>query len=83
MDGAVIEADAMLAAGAMLTPGKRIPTGELWGGRPAKKMRLLNPQEIAENRIIAQHYIAVSYAHKHGAIDATVQAVHSKALPKR
>jgi len=46
-------------------------------------MRLLNPQEIAENRNIAKHYIAVSYAHKHGTTDATLHTVHSKALPKR
>ena len=81
MDGAVIETDAMLAAGAMLTPGKRIPSGELWGGRPARKMRLLNPKEIAENRNIAEHYIAVRHVHKHGMADLTLQAVHNRALP--
>jgi gamma-carbonic anhydrase len=29
MDGCEIESDAMLAAGAMLTPGRRIPAGQL------------------------------------------------------
>ena len=48
MDGAVVENDAMVAAGAMVTPGKRVPSGELWAGRPARKMRNLTPEEIAE-----------------------------------
>ena len=36
MDGCVIESDAMLGAGSLLTPGKRIPAGQLWTGRPAR-----------------------------------------------
>jgi len=47
MDGCVIEGDAMLAAGAMLTPGKRMPSGQLWSGRPAKYMRDLSEADIA------------------------------------
>ncbi|MFC3175113.1 gamma carbonic anhydrase family protein [Novosphingobium bradum] len=39
MNGCVIESDSMLAAGAMLTPGKRVLSGQLWGGRPAAFMR--------------------------------------------
>ncbi len=48
MDGCVIEGDAMLAAGAMLTPGKRLPARQLWSGRPAKFMRELSDQAVAE-----------------------------------
>ncbi|MES2290495.1 MAG: gamma carbonic anhydrase family protein [Pseudomonadota bacterium] len=51
-----IESDGMLAAGALLSPGKTIGAGELWIGRPAKKLRDLGPQEIAANRIGATHY---------------------------
>lgn len=47
MDGCVIEGDAMLAAGAMLTPGKRLPARQLWSGRPAKYMRDLTDEAIA------------------------------------
>jgi gamma-carbonic anhydrase len=50
MDGCVIEPDGMLAAGGLLTPGKRIPTGQMWGGRPAKFMRNLTEDEIRSNR---------------------------------
>ena len=81
MDGAVIESDAMLAAGAMLTPGKRIPSGELWAGRPAGKMRMLTPQDIAENRRIARHYIEVGRAHKNGTDGAPFHDMHSHHLP--
>lgn len=83
MDGAVIESDAMLAAGALLTPGKRIPSGELWAGRPATKMRMLTPQDIADNRRIARHYIEVGRAHKQGIEGAPYQDMHSHPLPPR
>ena len=81
MDGAVIESDAMLAAGAMLTQGKRIPSGELWAGRPAKKMRTLTSQDIADNRRIAKHYIEVGRAHKYGTDSAPFHDMHSHPLP--
>ena len=83
MDGAVIERDAMLAAGALLTPGKRIPSGELWAGQPATKMRMLTPQDIADNRRIARHYIEVGRAHKQGIDGAPYQDMHSHPLPPR
>ena len=83
MDGAVMESDAMLAAGAMLTPGKRIPSGELWAGRPARKLRMLTPQDITDNRRIARHYIEVGRAHKHGTDGAPFHNMHSHPLPPR
>lgn len=48
MNACVIESDAMLAAGAMLTPGKRIPTRQLWSGQPAAYMRDLTDAAIAD-----------------------------------
>lgn len=63
MDNCVIETDAMLAAGAMLTPGKRIPTGELWGGRPAKFMAKMSPEQIAKNRRGCAEYAMLAKAH--------------------
>jgi carbonic anhydrase/acetyltransferase-like protein (isoleucine patch superfamily) len=64
MDGCEIESDAMLAAGAMLTPGKRIPAGQLWAGRPAKYVRDLSPEELAGQRSGVAHYVALAKAHK-------------------
>ncbi|MEM8825521.1 MAG: gamma carbonic anhydrase family protein [Pseudomonadota bacterium] len=64
MDGCVIETDAMLAAGAMLTPGKRIPSGELWAGRPAKFFQKLKPEQIERNRAGAAGYVELAAAHR-------------------
>jgi carbonic anhydrase/acetyltransferase-like protein (isoleucine patch superfamily) len=63
MDGCVIEGDAMLAAGAMLTPGKRIPSGQLWAGRPAKYVRDLNEADLAGMRQGVAHYVALAKRH--------------------
>lgn len=64
MNGCVIEGDAMLAAGALLTPGKRIAKGELWGGRPAAKMRDLPESAIMEMRMGVAHYVENAKRHR-------------------
>ena len=66
MDGAVIEEKAMVAAGAMVTPKKRVPSGELWAGRPAKKMRDLTEDEIENLTVSALRYIEFGRAHRLG-----------------
>jgi len=63
MDGCVIEGDAMLAAGAMLTQGKRIPSGQLWAGRPAKYVRDLTEKDLAGMRMGVAHYVALAKRH--------------------
>jgi len=47
LDKCRVETHGMLAGGAMLTPGKTVKGGEMWGGRPAKPMRALSDAEIA------------------------------------
>ena len=64
MDGCVVEGDAMLAAGAMLTPGKRLPHRQLWGGRPAAHMRDLTDAAIIAMRAGVDHYVHNARAHK-------------------
>lgn len=64
MDGCRIGGDAMLAAGAMLTPGKVMPSGQLWGGRPAQYMRDLPEPAIAGMRTGVAHYVENARAHK-------------------
>jgi carbonic anhydrase/acetyltransferase-like protein (isoleucine patch superfamily) len=56
MNKSVIGSDAMLAAGAMLTEGKVMGPRELWGGRPASKMRDLNDMAIMGMRMGVAHY---------------------------
>lgn len=63
MDGCVIEGDAMLAAGAMLTQGKRVPSGQLWAGRPAKYVRDLTEADLAGMRLGVAHYVALARRH--------------------
>jgi carbonic anhydrase/acetyltransferase-like protein (isoleucine patch superfamily) len=60
MDGAVVEDDAILAAGALLTPGKKIPSGELWAGRPARFVRKLTADEMQHLQWSAQHYVKLA-----------------------
>lgn len=63
MDGCVVEGDAMLAAGAMLTSGKTVPHRQLWGGRPAKYMRDLTDEAVASMRMGVEHYVHNAKAH--------------------
>jgi gamma-carbonic anhydrase len=63
MDGCEIESDAMLAAGALLTQGKRIPTRQLWAGRPAKYVRDLTEADLAGMRMGVAHYVALARLH--------------------
>jgi carbonic anhydrase/acetyltransferase-like protein (isoleucine patch superfamily) len=60
MDGAVVERRGMLAAGALLTPGKMVPTGQLWAGRPARFMRDLTEEELEFLSYSADHYVKLS-----------------------
>jgi carbonic anhydrase/acetyltransferase-like protein (isoleucine patch superfamily) len=64
MDGCVVEPDGMLAAGALLTPGKRVGARELWAGRPAKPVRQLSEEEVARNRAGAAGYVALARMHR-------------------
>lgn len=63
MDGCEIESEGMLAAGAMLTPGKRIGTGEMWAGRPARLVRMLRPDEIARHAEGVAGYVELARRH--------------------
>lgn len=63
MDGAVVESHAMLAAGALLTPHKRVPSGQLWAGRPAKYMRDLSQEELDYIKWSAPHYVELGRGH--------------------
>ncbi len=64
MDGCVVEPDGMLAAGALLAPGKRVGARELWAGRPARFVRLLEEDEVARNRAGAAGYVELARLHR-------------------
>ena len=54
----------MLAAGAMLTAGKRIGARQLWVGRPAKHLRDLDEKAVAGNKLGVTMYVENGRAHK-------------------
>jgi carbonic anhydrase/acetyltransferase-like protein (isoleucine patch superfamily) len=64
IDEVVVEDEAMLAAGSMVTPRKHIPKHQLWGGRPAKYMRDMTPEEIDYLQISADRYTALGQEYK-------------------
>lgn len=64
MDEVVVEDEAMVAAGSMVTPRKRIPRHQLWGGRPARYMRDMTPEEIEYLQISADRYAALAKEYK-------------------
>jgi carbonic anhydrase/acetyltransferase-like protein (isoleucine patch superfamily) len=63
MDGCEIEGGGMLAAGALLAPGRRIPAGQLWAGRPAKYVRDLSEAELAGQQLGVAHYVSLAKMH--------------------
>ncbi len=44
LDHAVVESGSIVAAGALVLSHTRIPSGELWGGVPAKFIKKLTPE---------------------------------------
>jgi carbonic anhydrase/acetyltransferase-like protein (isoleucine patch superfamily) len=60
LDQAVLEPRSMLAAGALLTPRKVVPTGQLWGGNPARYMRDLTDEELAFLPKSADNYVRLA-----------------------
>lgn len=63
MDDAEVEPMAMVAAGALVTPGKRVPTGQLWAGSPARYMRDLTEEEMKFLQFSADRYVTLSRAY--------------------
>ncbi len=57
LDGAVIEDDVMIGAGSLVSPGKRLESGHLYVGSPARKVRALTPKEIGGLMYSANNYV--------------------------
>lgn len=64
LDGAVVESEAMVAAGAVVTPGKRVRRHELWAGVPAKCLRRLESHEIEDIHATAARYRELARAYR-------------------
>ncbi|MBV7440735.1 gamma carbonic anhydrase family protein [Weeksellaceae bacterium TAE3-ERU29] len=61
MDDCVVESHSIIAAGAVLTKGTHVKSGELWAGIPAKKIKEVS-KELREEEIerIAESYVKYS-----------------------
>ena len=57
LDGAVIEDDSIVAAGALITKDKKFPPRSLIQGAPAKVVRELTKEEIDFLKISAKNYV--------------------------
>ena len=57
LDGAEVESDCIIAAGALVTEGKEIPSGWMAMGAPAKPVRELTGQERISLLEHAKNYI--------------------------
>jgi carbonic anhydrase/acetyltransferase-like protein (isoleucine patch superfamily) len=57
LDGAVIEDNVLVAAGSLVAQNKKVTSGYLWMGRPAKPIRELTDEELEWLKYSAQHYI--------------------------
>lgn len=63
MDGASVEDDVFIAAGALVPPNKTLESGHLYVGNPVKKARPLKDVELAFLKISADNYIETKNEH--------------------
>lgn len=64
MDQVDIEEWSIIAAGSVVKPGTKIPSGKLWGGLPAKEIRDINEDEKQWIRELALNYVKLSREYK-------------------
>jgi carbonic anhydrase/acetyltransferase-like protein (isoleucine patch superfamily) len=57
LDGARVERNGFVGAGAVVPPGKVVGSGELWLGNPARCVRRLSAAEIEQLYYSARHYV--------------------------
>ncbi len=64
MDKVVIEPRVLVGAGSLVPEGKRLESGFLYLGRPAKPIRRLNEAELSHFRYSADHYMRLAESYK-------------------
>lgn len=63
MEGSIVQTQSKLAPGTVLPPGKLVPSGQLWAGNPARLVRDLTADEIAEIPNVAEKSFPLQDAH--------------------
>jgi carbonic anhydrase/acetyltransferase-like protein (isoleucine patch superfamily) len=64
MDGAALAPYTVIAAGALVSPGKHLEGGYLWMGSPARRARPLSDEERAFIGYSAEHYARLKEQHR-------------------
>jgi carbonic anhydrase/acetyltransferase-like protein (isoleucine patch superfamily) len=57
MDGAIVEDDVIIGAGSLVAPNKRLESGYLYVGNPAKQARPLKQAELDFLKVSATNYV--------------------------
>ena len=72
MDGAVVEDDVIVAAGSLVGPGKRLESGYLYRGQPAREVRALTEEEREFLPYVAGNYVRLKDRYLGASSDSTV-----------
>eukprot|EP00611_Tribonema_gayanum_P014585 TRINITY_DN25_c2_g1_i1.p1 TRINITY_DN25_c2_g1~~TRINITY_DN25_c2_g1_i1.p1 ORF type:complete len:215 (-),score=58.10 TRINITY_DN25_c2_g1_i1:536-1180(-) len=64
LDGADVASDAIIAANAVVRPGSKVLSGQMWAGNPAVFRRALTPDEKAYLAKSAASYAGLAAAHR-------------------
>ena len=64
LDGSHVEEEAMVAAGALIGPGRRVLRHQLWAGVPARHVRDMKPDEIRLAPEGAAHYVKLANGYR-------------------
>jgi len=59
MDGVIIKPNTIIGAGSLVSPGKALDANSLYVGRPVRKVRNLDAEEIESIQYSANHYFAL------------------------
>lgn len=60
LDDAQIPSDCMIGAGSLIPPNKKLESGYLYLGSPAKAVRKLTEQELIFLQTSAEHYVQIA-----------------------
>jgi hypothetical protein len=63
-EGSRIESEAFVAAGAVVRPGVVVPSGQLWVGNPARKLRDLSEKERQKLHYQSSEYFQVAISQR-------------------
>ena len=63
MDNAIVNEKVIVGAGSLVAPGKKLESGYLYVGNPARKARKLTNEELELPEYLAGHYVGLKNSH--------------------